>query len=161
MCSCIVKRLLTFANSDLLRNLHGTPHAIIRWAAHWEGGFAELLLEFLTLFHNLSKGIGVAKDHHLGVGRFASELTTLRQLLLHPSLDTTLMFEDSLVWDGTAGACNGNKIVVRAGPLKVPLEYFLPLLGMDGNVTETIDVRTEASIVAVAHEVLPKEKALE
>ena len=133
MCSCIVKRLLTFANSDLLRNLHGTPHAIIRWAAHWEGGFAELLLEFLTLFHNLSKGIGVAKDHHLGVGRFAGELTTLRQLLLHPSLDTTLMFEDSLVWDGTAGACNGNKIVVRAGPLKVPLEDFLPLLGMDGN----------------------------
>ena len=156
-----MKRLLTFANSGLLRNLHGTPHAIIRWTTHWKGGFAELLLEFLTLFDNFAEGIGMAKDHHLGVGRFTGELTTLRQLLLHPSLDTALMFEDGLVWDGTAGACNGNKIVVRAGPLEIPLEYFLPLLGMDGNVTETIDVRTEATIVAVAHEVLPKEKALE
>ena len=156
-----MKRLLTFANSGLLRNLHGTPHAIIRWATHWKGGFAKLLLEFLTLFDNFAEGIGMAKDHHFGVGRFTGELTALGKFVLHPSLDTALMFEDGLVWDGTAGACNGNKIVVRAGPLEVPLEDFLPLLSMDGNITKTIDVRAKTSIVAVVLEVKSKEKALE
>ena len=98
-----MKRLLTFANSGLLRNLHGTPHAIIRWATHWKGGFAKLLLEFLTLLHYLTDSVGMAKEHHLGVGRFAGELAALGEFLLHPSLDTALMFEDALLGMGLQG----------------------------------------------------------
>ena len=98
----------------------------------------------------------MAKDHHLRVGRITGELTALRQLLLHPSLDTAFVVEDGLVWDGAAWTGNSDEIVVRAGP-----QYFLPLLGMDGNIAKTIDVCAKASIVAVAFEVLSKEKALE
>lgn len=147
--------------TNLLSNLNGIAHAVECRATHGKGRFSELLLEFLTLLHYLTDSVGVTEEHHLGVGRFAGELAALGEFLLHPSLDTALMFEDGLVGDGAAGTADSYEIVMRTSELKVPLEYFLPLLGVDGNVTKAVDVRSKASIVAVGLEVLTKEKFLE